>query len=134
MRQAREAILAMAVIVAGMAVVAVPAAPAGEAALPALRVVVNCYTNPERTAIKNNNRTTAITIRTVGSIYRPYNFEPFSVNRRLPAGRWLTFFTGPKAGVTNPGSLSQRYIYHDGVGTREGARVTSSAGTFGDRC
>jgi hypothetical protein len=48
----------------------------------ALTVSVACKATPERTHVKNN-RNTAITIKTVGSIYRPYGYEPFRVDRRL---------------------------------------------------
>ena len=55
-----------------------------QARLPALTVSVACKATPERTHIKNN-RNRAMTIKTVGSIYRPYSYEPFKVNRKLGA-------------------------------------------------
>lgn len=48
-----------------------------QARLPALTVTVACKSTPERTRVKNN-RNRAITIKTVGSIYRPYSYEPFN--------------------------------------------------------
>jgi hypothetical protein len=53
-----------------------------QARLPALTVSVACKATPERTHV-TNNRNRAITIKTVGSIYRPYSYEPFRVDRRL---------------------------------------------------
>src|SRR5215207_932369 len=61
-----------------------------QARLPALTVTVACKATPERTHIKNN-RNRAITIMTVRSIYRPYTYEPFRVDRRLGGGKSVTF-------------------------------------------
>jgi hypothetical protein len=102
-----------------------------EASTPALTVAVACKATPEVTRVKNN-RSRAITIKTVGSIYQPYSYEPFTVNRRLAGGRSITFESGSGA---NQNKLTGSYIYNNDVGTNEGARVTTSSGArFVDRC
>ena len=111
-----------------------PVAPRmAEAATPAVTVTTGCYTNPETTRVKNN-RTVAITVRTVGSIYQPRSNEPFYVNRTLAAGAAVTFRTGYAASSTSALTLTRQYIYENNVGTSEGAKVATSVGTFYDRC
>ncbi len=108
-----------------------PVAPRpAEAATPAITVTTGCYTNPETTRVKNN-RSYAITVRTVGSIYLPRSNEPFYINYRLAAGRAITLQTGYSA---SSNVLTRQYIYQNNVGTSEGARVATSVGTFADRC
>ena len=102
-----------------------------QARLPALTVIVACKATPERTHIKNN-RKRAITIKTVGSIYRPYIHEPFRVDRRLGGGKSVTLESGSGA---NRNKLTGSYIYNNDVGSKEGARVVRSSGArFVDRC
>ena len=102
-----------------------------QARLPALTVSVACEATPERTRVKNN-RNTAITIKTVGSIYRPYSYEPFRVDRRLGGGKSVTFESGSGA---NRNKLTGSFIYNNDVGSKEGARVVRSSGApFVDRC
>ena len=98
----------------------------------ASRVVVTarCDGNPERVIVRNNTRQ-RIEVRRVGSIYRPYDFEPISVNRTLRRGRTITFQSGPAA---NRNVLTKQYIFNSDVGSREGARVSTSVGRFADRC
>jgi len=94
-------------------------------------VSVACKDTPERTYIKNN-RNRAITIKTVGSLYRPYSYEPFRVNRRLGGGKSVTFESGTGA---NHNKLTGSYIYNNDVGSKEGARVVTRLGArFVDRC
>src|SRR5918999_1675261 len=65
-----------------------------------------------------NNANRFITIKTVGSIYRPYTYEPFVVNRKLRPNRTITFQSGSKAKGGN--ELTTAYIYNsDVVGTKE---------------
>ena len=101
-------------------------------AVAAVKVTVNCDANPEQTRVMNNaNR--LITIKTVGSIYRPHPYEPFVVNRKLRPHRTITFQSGGEAKGGN--ELTTAYIYNsDVVGTKEGARVRTSVGTFIDKC
>jgi hypothetical protein len=102
-----------------------------QARLPALTVSVACKATPERTHVKNN-RNRAITIKTVGSIYRPYTYEPFRVNRRLGGDKSVTFESGSGA---NHNKLTGSFIYNNDVGSKEGARVVRSSGArFVDRC
>jgi hypothetical protein len=102
-----------------------------QARLPALTVSVACKATPERTHVKNN-RNRAITIKTVGSIYRPYSYEPFRVDRRLGGGKSVTFESGSGA---NRNKLAGSYIYNNEVGSKEGARIVRSSGArFFDRC
>ncbi len=101
-----------------------------EARPPAVTMSVACKATPEITRVKNN-RNRSITIRTVGSIYRPYSYEPFRVNRTLRGGGSITFESGSGA---NGNKLTGSYIYNNDVGSREGARVSTSVGHFTDRC
>jgi len=98
---------------------------------PALTVTVACKAAPETTRVKNNrNRST--TIKTVGSIYQPYSYEPFRVDRRLGGGRSITFESGSGA---NQNKLTGSYIYNNDVGSKEGARIVTNTGArFVDRC
>jgi hypothetical protein len=93
-------------------------------------VVAKCDGNPEKVLVTNNTRH-GIKIRTVGSVYRPYGFEPISVGKRLGGGRMMTFESGPRA---NGNVLTKQYIFNSDVGSREGARVATSVGRFVDRC
>ncbi len=68
---------------------------------------------------------------TVGSIYRPYSWEPVWVNRTLGGGRTITFESGSGA---NTNQLTGSYIYNNDVGSKEGAKVSTSVGGFSDRC
>jgi hypothetical protein len=99
-------------------------------AAPNIRVIARCDGNPESVRVENNTRH-RVTIRTVGSIYRPYDFEPLRVNQRLGGGRAMTFESGPNA---NGNVLTKQYIFNSSVGSKEGARVATSDGTFSDRC
>jgi hypothetical protein len=96
----------------------------------AVRVTARCDGNPEKVIVANNTRH-RIKVRRVGSIYRPYDFEPISVNRTLRRGRTITFESGPAA---NRNVLTHQYIFNSDVGSREGARVATSVGRFVDRC
>jgi hypothetical protein len=97
---------------------------------PALTVTVACKATPETTRVKNN-RNKSITIKKVGSIYQPYSDEPFTVNRKLGGDRSITFESGSGA---NRNELTGRYIYNNDVGSKEGARVSTSGNRFVDRC
>ena len=102
-----------------------------EARTPALAVTVACKATPETTRVKNN-RNRAITVKTVGSIYQPYSYEPFRVDRRLGGGRSITFESGSGA---NQNKLTGSYIYNNDVGSREGARIVTSTGArYVGRC
>ena len=102
-----------------------------QARTPALTVTVACKATPETTRVKNN-RNRSITIKTVGSIYQPYSYEPFRVDRRLGGGKSITFESGSGA---NHNKLTGSYIYNNDVGSKEGAKVVTKTGTrFDDRC
>jgi hypothetical protein len=107
-------------------------APTVQASTPAVTITLDCYSSRERTTIRNN-RSTTVTIRTVGSLYKPYSNEPFSVNRRLAAGKSVTYYTGSGASYSSSFTLTRRNIYNN-TAYGEGARVTSSVGTFTKRC
>jgi hypothetical protein len=102
-----------------------------EAARPALTVTVACQATPEVTRVKNNRRR-AVTIKSVGSIYQPFRYEPIMVNRKLAARKTIAFESGRGA---NQNTLTGAYIYNNNVGTREGARVVTKTGLrVTDRC
>ncbi len=100
------------------------------AATPAVSVSVGCDANPETTRV-HNNMNHSVRINTVGSIYQPRSNEPFHASRILGAGKAITFETGYAA---NHNTLTRQYIYNSDVGSKEGARIGTSAGTFVDRC
>jgi hypothetical protein len=100
------------------------------AATPAVSVSVGCDGNPETTRVHNNSNH-SVKIRSVGSVYQPRSNEPFHVSRGLGAGKAITFETGYAA---NSNTLTRQYIYNSDVGSKEGARVATSAGPFVDRC
>ena len=49
----------------------------------------------------------------------------------LRRGRTITFESGPAA---DHNVISKQYIFNSDVGSKEGARVATSIGRFGDRC
>jgi len=99
-------------------------------AAPNVKVTTRCDGNPESVRVENNTRR-RIEVRAVGSIYRPYDFEPIRVDRTLRRGRAITFESGPRA---NGNVLTKQYIFNSDVGAREGAGVSTSVGRFVDRC
>jgi hypothetical protein len=62
----------------------------------------------------------------------PYTYEPFVVNRNLRPDKAITFQSGSKAKGRN--ELTTAYIYNSDVGSKEGARVRTSVGTFISKC
>ncbi len=110
-----------------------PAGGVATAAIPAITVYTGCFSNPETTRIKNN-RSYTITVKAVGSIYQPRSNEPFYKNFKLGAGKSVTFKSGYAATAGSYYTLTRQYIYNNSVGTKEGAKVITSAGTFYDRC
>lgn len=106
-----------------------PAAPPASSGSPKVAITLNCASNPETTRIKNTG-TASVTIRTIGSLYRPRSNEPFSVNKTLAAGASYTYQTGAAA---SSHVLTNQYIYSNGVSS-EGVRVTTSAGTVTKKC
>ena len=95
-----------------------------------MQAKARCDGNPER-VIVTNNTSRRIEVRRVGSIYRPYDFEPITVNRTLGRGRSIAFQSGPAA---NRNVLTKQYVFNSDVGSREGARVATSVGRFVGRC
>ena len=93
-------------------------------------VTAKCDGNPEKVIVKNNTRH-RIKITKVGSIYQPRSNEPFRVDRTLKRGRSVTFAAGPAA---KHNVLTHQYVFNSSVGSKEGARVRTSIGLFGDRC
>jgi hypothetical protein len=122
-------ILALSVITLGLPAVSPSSTNAATAAL---TVTVDCFSSRERTTIRNN-RSTTVTIKTVGSLYKPRSNEPFSVNRKLAAGKSVSFYTGSGASASSAYTLTRQNIYNNDIAT-EGARVVSSVGTFSKRC
>ncbi len=104
--------------------------PAEQSAAAALTVTVACKATPETIRVKNNRNRT-ITIKAVGSIYRPFGYEPVRVERKLGAGKTVTFESGTGA---DRNKLTGSFIYNNDVGSKEGTRVRTSVGTFIDKC
>ena len=114
---------------AALAFTAIGAAPptAIEAAS-GVGIRLSCYSNPERVIVKNNRRR-AITVRSVGSTYRPYSYEPFRVRKVVKPGKRVQFQTGRAARVNR---LTRNYIFNNNG--RDGVKVVTSVGTFRKRC
>jgi len=106
----------------------ISSAPVGAASR--VGVTAKCDGNPEKVIVKNNTRH-RIKIKKVGSIYRPYDYEPKTFNKILGRGKTATFESGPAA---NHNVISKQYIFNSDVGSREGARVATSIGRYVDRC
>ena len=124
----------IATVLALVGVLATAVAAPAIAITPALSVTTYCYSNPERVVV-HNNRTYAITIRTVGSLYQPRSNEPFYVYVKLYPGRTVTFYSGYGASSTSSRTLTRQYIFNNNVGTTEGARVVTTTGYIRtDRC
>ena len=120
------------ILAAATAVLLLTLAPAGPGAPPAeagsgVAVRVSCFSNPETTKITNNTGA-SIKVRTVGSTYQPYSYEPFSVGKTLAPGASVTYQTG-RAAFKNV--LSRNYIYND---KGDKARVVTTVGTFTKTC
>jgi hypothetical protein len=95
-----------------------------------VNVIAKCDGNPEKVIVQNNTRH-RIKIQKVGSIYRPYDYEPKTFSNAIRRGGQATFESGPRA---NNNVISKQYIFNSDVGSREGARVATSVGRFVDRC
>ena len=120
----------LALALAGPALGVGLASPGADAA-GAVKVTVDCYSNPETVKVRNDGRST-VTIEAVGSLYRPYADEPIATRKSLAPGKGATFQTGSAA--SGRLALTQRYIFNNDAGTAEGAEVLTSAGRFTDRC
>lgn len=108
-----------ALAIAGALVLIPTSGPASAATRYSVTVTAYCYSSPERVTIRNNRRG-SITVRTIGSTYKPYSAEPYAVYRTLRPGKSMTW-RAPRAIFDNDAST-------------EGARVRTSVGTITDRC
>ncbi len=122
------AILALAIGAIGLPFVG----PSTAHAATGLTVTLDCYSSRERVTIKNN-RSVTVTIKTVGSLYKPRSIEPFTVNRKLAAGKSVSYYTGSGASASSAYTLTRQSIFNNDVAS-EGVRVTSSVGIFSKRC
>jgi hypothetical protein len=122
------ALLALAVVAIGLPFVG----PSTADAATGLTITVDCYSSRERVTIKNT-RTATVTIKTVGSLYKPRSNEPFTVNRKLAAGKSDSYYSGRGASASSAYTLTRQSIFSNDVAS-EGVRVTSSVGTFSKRC
>jgi len=98
------------------------------AATTSVHIGLSCYGHPEKTTIKNTGGT-SFKINTVGSTYKPYSFEPFTVNKTLSPGQSITYQTGYTA---HTNVLTHDYIYNDNG--LDGARVKTTVGTYTKHC
>ncbi len=103
-------------------------------AKPPVTISLNCTSDPELTGIKNANPNASVVIKTVGSIYQPRTNEPFYVSKTLAIGGGITYKTGNAAIAGASTTLTRSPIYQNDVGSQEGARVVTSAGTVVKRC
>jgi hypothetical protein len=126
---------ALSLVLALSGVAALPAAGGGVGsvaeAASAAGITLRCYSNPEKTIIRNNTGK-AFTIKTVGSTYQPYSYEPITKNKVLGAGMSITYQSGYAAISGATRTLTRNYIYNDNG--RDGVRVVTSVGTFTRSC
>ncbi len=127
-RRMLGAILALAIGAIGLPFVG----PSTADAATGLTVTLDCYSSRERVTIKNT-RSATVTIKTVGSLYKPRSNEPFTVNRKLAAGKSVSYYTGSGASASSAYTLTRQSIFNNDVAS-EGVRVTSSVGIFSKRC
>ncbi len=106
-----------------------PAAPAPPAS--SIKVTLSCNTNPETTRIDNLG-STPLVIYSVGSIDQPGAGEPYTVNRTLGAGKTIIYRSGSAA--TSGTVLTTKSLYGDTAYDRDGARLSTNAGTIERRC
>jgi hypothetical protein len=95
-----------------------------------VNVIAKCDGHPEKVIVQNSTRH-RIKVKKVGSIYRPYDFEPKTFNKTIRRRGQANFESGPAA---NNNIISKQYIFNSDVGSREGARVATSIGRFVDHC
>ncbi len=132
-------------IVVLVAILAAPAlttlgmpGPEAEAAKkPKVKVVVDCFSNPERIRVRNKRhpgRTKDIRITQITSIFAPIGgLEPFDVNVKVKPGKNGIFFTGDQADPSDPRTLATQLIFNNQEPT-EGVRVETTAGTVERLC
>ncbi len=123
-------VFSLVLVLSGLAGVAPSGSLRPAAAASGVAVKVQCDGNPEVTRV-TNNRSNAVKIKNVGSVYQPRSNEPFRVDLKLAPGKTVAFETGYAA---NSHTLTRQYIYNSDVGSKEGTRVATSAGAFVDRC
>ncbi len=123
-------VFSLVLVLSGLAGVAPSGSLRPAEAASGVAVKVQCDGNPEVTRV-TNNRSSVVKIKNVGSVYQPRSNEPFHMNLRLAPGKTIAFESGTAA---NRNTLTRQYIYNSDVGSKEGARVATSAGAFVDRC
>lgn len=113
------------VAAAGLLAVGLP----GSASAASVGIQLSCYSNPERTTIRNNTNK-AFTILRIRSTYQPQDFEPFVLNRTLAPGTSVTYQTGQAASRR---VLTRNFIYYNN-NELDGVRVKTSIGIFIRAC
>jgi len=91
-------------------------------------VSVSCNSNPERATL-TNNRSSGLTINSVGSTYAQCSDEPFYVYKHLAAHSSITYQSGTNA---THHVLTHQFIYNND--TRDGVRFKTSIGKFVKHC
>ena len=92
-------------------------------------ISLRCYSNPEKTIVRNTG-TTTFKVSKVGSTYQPYSYEPVAVSKTLAPGQSVTFQSGYAA--SGAYKLTGNYIYNDNG--QDGTKVVTSVGTFKKHC
>lgn len=94
-------------------------------------VTINCTGQPERVRVTNNGDASII-VQSIGSIYGASSKEPFTVNKKINAGKTYEWLIGPTASGSN--TLYSNYIFTNTAYDNEGASVQTSVGTITKRC
>jgi lipoprotein-anchoring transpeptidase ErfK/SrfK len=90
------------------------------ASLSDITITVDCRSDPELTRIDNHG-STAVTITTIKSLINLTGGEPFTVNRKLGAGKTVIFRSG--SGATYGTILTTSFIYTNTAYENDGARI-----------
>lgn len=95
------------------------------ASLADIKITVSCRTNPELTRIDNLS-SSDVTITTIKSLIDLTGGEPFTVNRKLGAGKTVIFRSG--SGATAGTILTTSFIYTNTAYENDGARINFASG------
>lgn len=94
-------------------------------------ITLNCTGTPETTRIDNTGDA-AITIYSVESLADQVGAEPYTVNRKLGAGRTVIYRSG--SGATSGTILTHSAMYTNGLYEQDGVRLVTDIGTITKRC
>jgi lipoprotein-anchoring transpeptidase ErfK/SrfK len=96
-----------------------------------IKITLNCWGDPETTRIDNLGDA-EITIISITSKADPTVDEPYTVNRKLGAGRTVIYRSGP--GATSGSVLTTNNLYVGTMSPNEGVHIETSVGAVEADC